>query len=298
MQIILVSRHLKAARTVTIMPRHVALLAVSSLCLLLATAGLISWLSVHWRLPLVEDLLLSLQQREMKKTRDYLENNLQLMATRVGELQARVLQLDTLGERLSDVAGVKLEPPPTPGKGGQGGPFVPAPLSVGELRQEIERLAEGVERRSADLEYLQFALLEKKVEERLLPTSLPVAGAALDSSFGYRIDPVAGVRALHEGLDFSVEVGTPVLAAAEGVVLAASFHPQYGNVVDLDHGGGLVSRYAHLSRIDVQPGALLKRGAAIGAVGNTGRSTGAHLHFEVRLFGAAQNPDRFLKRKG
>lgn len=297
MQIILVSRHLRAARTITIMPRHVALLAFSSLCLLLATAGLISWLSVHWRLPLVEDLLLSLQQREMKKTRDYLENNLQLMATRVGELQARVLQLDTLGERLSDVAGVKLEPP-TANKAGQGGPFVPAPLSVGELQQEIDRLAQAVERRGADLEYLQFALLEKKVEERLLPTSLPVAGAALGSSFGYRIDPVAGVRALHEGLDFSAEVGTPVLAAAEGVVLATSFHPQYGNVVDLDHGGGLVSRYAHLSRIDVQPGALLKRGAAIGAVGNTGRSTGAHLHFEVRLFGSAQNPDRFLKRKG
>lgn len=298
MQIILVSRHLKAARTITIMPRHVALLAVSALCLLLATAGLISWLSVHWRLPLVEDLLLSLQQREMKKTRDYLENNLQLMATRVGELQARVLQLDTLGERLSGVAGVKLEAQPAAGKAGQGGPFVPAPLTVGELQQEIDRLAEGVERRSADLEYLQFALLEKKVEERLLPTSLPVAGASLGSPFGYRVDPVAGVRALHEGLDFSAEVGTPVLAAAEGVVLTSSFHPQYGNVVDLDHGGGLVSRYAHLSRIDVQPGALLKRGAAIGAVGNTGRSTGAHLHFEVRLFGAAQNPARFLKREG
>lgn len=297
MQIILVSRHLKAARTIIIMPRHVALLAVSSLCLLLATAGLISWLSVHWRLPLVEDLLLSLQQREMKKTRDYLDNNLQLMATRVGELQARVLQLDTLGERLSGVAGVKLEASAA-GKAGQGGPFVPAPLTLGELQQEIDRLAEGVERRSADLEYLQFALLEKKVEERLLPTSLPVAGGQLGSPFGYRIDPVAGVRALHEGLDFSAEVGTPVLAAAEGVVLASSFHPQYGNVVDLDHGGGLVSRYAHLSRIDVQPGALLKRGAAIGAVGNTGRSTGAHLHFEVRLFGAAQNPARFLKREG
>lgn len=298
MQIILVSRHLTAARTITIMPRHVALLTFSALCLLLATAGLISWLSVHWRLPLVEDLLLSLQQREMKKTRDYLENNLQLMATRVGELQARVLQLGTLGERLSGVAGVKLEAPPVAGKAGQGGPFVPAPLTVDELQHEIDHLAQGVERRSADLEYLQFALLEKKVEERRLPTSQPVAGAPLGSPFGYRIDPVAGVRALHEGLDFSAEVGTPVLAAAEGVVLAAAFHPQYGNVVDLDHGGGLVSRYAHLSRIDVQPGALLKRGAPIGAVGNTGRSTGAHLHFEVRLFGAAQNPARFLKREG
>lgn len=298
MQIILVSRHLKAARTITIMPRHVALLAFSSLCLVLATAGLISWLSVHWRLPLVEDLLLSLQQREMKKTRDYLDNNLQRMATRVGELQARVLQLDTLGERLSGVAGVKLEPPPVAPKAGQGGPFVPAPLSVADLQHEIDRLVQAVERRGADLEYVQFALLEKKVEERLLPTSLPVAGAQLGSSFGYRIDPFAGVRALHEGLDFSAEVGTPVLAAAEGVVLASAFHPQYGNVVDLDHGGGLISRYAHLSRIDVQPGALLKRGAPIGAVGNTGRSTGAHLHFEVRLFGTAQNPARFLKREG
>jgi len=143
---------------------------------------------------------------------------------------------------------------------------------------------------------LESRLLDKRVRDRLLPTSLPVKEAELGSSFGVRNDPIAGLRAMHEGIDFNAEVGTPVLAAADGVVLAAAFHPEFGNVIDIDHGEGLLSRYAHLSRMDVKAGALLKRGELIGAVGTTGRSTGPHLHFEVRQQGVAQNPALFLKK--
>lgn len=295
MQIILVSRQLTAARTLSIMPRHVALLVSALIFAVLATAACLSWLSVQWRLPLVENLLFGIQQQEMQRNREHLEQSLQMMATRVGELQARLLQLDGVGARLSGVAGINLEAPPAAEKGGQGGPFLPVPLSLATMQQEIDRLAEAVGRRSDDFEFLQFALSERSVEARLLPTSPPVAVSQPGSTFGYRIDPVAGVRALHEGLDFAAPVGTPVTAAAAGVVLATDFHPQYGNVIDVDHGAGLVTRYAHLSRIDVRPGALVKRGAALGAVGTTGRSTGPHLHFEVRRFGAAQDPARFLK---
>jgi murein DD-endopeptidase MepM/ murein hydrolase activator NlpD len=101
---------------------------------------------------------------------------------------------------------------------------------------------------------------------------------------------------MHEGLDFSAETGTPVVAAADGVVLSATYHPEYGNLIEVDHGQGLTSRYAHLSRMDVTPGALVKRGGRLGAVGSTGRSTGPHLHFEVRMLGVAQNPAQFLKQ--
>jgi murein DD-endopeptidase MepM/ murein hydrolase activator NlpD len=121
-----------------------------------------------------------------------------------------------------------------------------------------------------------------------------VANAPLGSGFGFRIDPITGDRALHTGLDFSAETGTPILAAAGGVVTSQEFHPAYGNVVDLDHGNGLVTRYAHASRVHVKLGQIVKRGQAIAEVGNTGRSTGAHLHFEVWFNGVVQDPQHFL----
>lgn len=296
MQIIVVSRHLKAARTIAIMPRHLVAAVFVLLTLILSTSALFSWLSVHWRLPLVEDLLLSLQVQETRKARDYLDNNLQLMATRLGELQARVLQLDALGDRVSGLAGARREPVKPAFQGGQGGPYLPAPLSASELQTEIDRLSREVDRRTDELSLFESRLLEKRVKDRLLPTILPVKNAALGSAFGYRADPIAGGRAMHEGLDFAAEEGTPVVAAADGVVLSASEHPEYGNLVDVDHGDGLTSRYAHLSRIDVKPGSLIKRGERIGAVGSSGRSTGPHLHFEVRMLGVAQNPAYFLKQ--
>lgn len=296
MQVILVSRHLKAARTITIMPRHLALALFVFLLLLFSTSALFSWLSVHLRLPLVEDLMLSMQKQESKKTRDYLNNNLQLMATRVGELQGKVLQLDSLGNRISGLVGIKREPVAAVASPGQGGPYLAAPLSVIELQHEIDRLADQVEQRSDDLAFLEFEVLEKRVKDRLLPTILPVKNAILGSPFGVRIDPIAGMRSMHEGMDFAAPIGTPVVVAAAGVVLSAAFHPEFGNLIEVDHGEGLITRYAHLSRIDVQPGALVKRGALIGAVGTTGRSTGPHLHFEVRMLGVAQNPAKFLKQ--
>jgi len=295
-QIILVSRHLKAARTITIMPRHLVLTLFVLLALVFSTSALFSWLSVHLRLPLVEELMLSLQQQEEKKARDHLDNNLQLMATRLGELQGKVLQLDTLGERISGLVGVKRPLVNAAARPGQGGPYIAAPMSAGELQREIDRLAGAVEQRSDDLAFLEFKLLEKRVKDRLLPTILPVKDAALGSPFGHRSDPIAGLRSMHEGMDFSAEPGTPVVVAADGVVLSAAYHPEYGNLIEVDHGEGLTSRYAHLSRMEVQPGSLIKRGAQIGAVGNTGRSTGPHLHFEVRMLGVAQNPAHFLKQ--
>jgi len=295
-QIILVSRHLSAARTITIMPRHVLLVLAVFVALVLSTSLLFSWLSVHWRLPIVENFVLSLQQQESRRIQNYVSNNLELMATRLGELQGKVLQLDSLGQRVSGLAGDKPAKPLD--KGGQGGPFLPESMTAGELQQEIERLATSIDDRAEELAALEFRLLEKKVKDRLLPTTLPVKNAHFGSPFGSRIDPIAGLRARHEGIDFVAPVGTPIVAAADGVVVIAESHSEFGNMVDIDHGDGLTSRYAHLSRLDVATGRLIKRGEAIGAVGSTGRSTGPHLHFEVRMQGIAQNPALFLKQGG
>jgi lysostaphin len=132
------------------------------------------------------------------------------------------------------------------------------------------------------------------VRKKAMPTMMPVAAQYNASGFGMRIDPFTGQQAMHEGIDFIVDVGTPVVAAAGGVVQFAGFHPQYGNMIDIDHGNDLVTRYAHLLKILVKEGDVVQRGRHIADSGNTGRTTGPHLHFEVRFRGAAQNPTRFL----
>jgi len=124
---------------------------------------------------------------------------------------------------------------------------------------------------------------------------MPVAAPYNVSSFGRRIDPFTGQWAMHEGVDFLADLNSPVGAAAAGVVQFAGFHPQYGYVVDIDHGNDLVTRYAHLSKLFVKEGDVVQRGRRIALSGSTGRSTGPHLHFEVRFRGVAQNPAKFLQ---
>jgi lysostaphin len=151
-----------------------------------------------------------------------------------------------------------------------------------------------MENRTDQLGVLEAQLFEQAVKKKAMPTMMPVSAPFNASGFGYRIDPFTGQQAMHEGIDFITDVGTAVVAAAGGVVQFAGFHPQYGNMIDIDHGNDLVTRYAHLSKVLVKEGDLLQRGRRIAESGSTGRSTGPHLHFEVRFRGAAQNPSRFL----
>jgi murein DD-endopeptidase MepM/ murein hydrolase activator NlpD len=290
-QVILVSRHLKVAKTVTIMPRHVLAAASLFVALVAATATALAWYAGAFatREPAGLEAAAAGERQ--------VANNLQLMAARVGELRGQLLHLDTLGDRLAGLAGIRREEPGNPVvAGGQGGALVLAPPSQAELSAELDRLAREVAARSDELAALESGLLEQRVRERLIPTAVPVREAALGSPFGIRTDPIAGLRAMHEGIDFNAEAGTPVVAAADGVVLSAGWQGDFGNMIEVDHGAGLTTRYAHLSRMSARPGTMIKRGEPIGTVGNTGRSTGSHLHFEVRVAGVAQNPARFLRQ--
>jgi murein DD-endopeptidase MepM/ murein hydrolase activator NlpD len=128
-----------------------------------------------------------------------------------------------------------------------------------------------------------------------IPTSMPAAVMMMSSGFGFRSDPFNGGGAMHAGLDFKGPVGTPILAAAEGRVTFAGFHGGYGKTVEITHANGLLTRYAHLSGVHVTRGQMVQRGLQIGRMGSTGRSTGSHLHFEVRLNGQAINPRKFVE---
>lgn len=134
-----------------------------------------------------------------------------------------------------------------------------------------------------------------KRKARRLPISNPAPGKSVSSSFGVRRDPIIGRRALHAGMDFRAEVGTPVRASGAGIVVAAGWNGGYGKMVEVDHGDGLTTRYAHMSRISVAEGDRVERGTIVGKVGSTGRSTGPHLHYEVRRAGKPLNPLKFIK---
>jgi murein DD-endopeptidase MepM/ murein hydrolase activator NlpD len=141
---------------------------------------------------------------------------------------------------------------------------------------------------------MESRLFDQKIRKMMVPTQQPVQAGHLGSSFGWRIDPFTGRSALHTGLDFQANSGTAILAAAGGVVVAQEVHPAYGNMVEIDHGNDLITRYAHASTFWVKKGDLVKRGQKIAEVGTTGRSTGPHLHFEVMVQGVPQDPQKFL----
>ena len=134
------------------------------------------------------------------------------------------------------------------------------------------------------------------MKKNTLPSSTPVNASYNSSSYGWRIDPFTGRTAFHEGLDFTAEIGTPIYASADGIVTAAEQTPDYGKIVKIDHGSGLETRYAHASQLLVKVGERVNKGQVIARVGSTGRSTGAHLHFEVRLNGAALDPRKYLHK--
>ena len=247
--------------------------------------------------------LVKLVVREEAATRErVMRENLDAIAQRIGEMQAKLVKLEAQSERVTNMANVKtddLKALPTRAKGGgQGGPFVPlaSPPTLEQLNDAIDRLDERADIGGDVFTLVESRLFEARLQALLVPSSHPVDGP-VGSGFGFRIDPFTGRAALHTGLDFPSDVGTAIHAAAGGMVIVSGPHPAYGNMIEIDHGNSLVTRYAHTSKLLVAVGTLVKRGQKIAEVGNSGRSTGPHLHFEVMVAGVQQNPTRFLSGK-
>ena len=302
MHIILVSSRLAKSRSWTLTHRH---LLAGSVCVALLVFGLtlaLFWVTVRhaaeFKLPLLDSLVLSAQEAQRRKTEEFLRENLNAMAVKLGQMQAQLMRLDALGERLSALAGLKpgefrfTEPP---GRGGAMSSIPPQDLSMPEFNRQLDQLSRQMENRTDSLGILESQLFDAKVKKKLMPTIPPVDASWSASSFGWRIDPFNGMLAMHEGVDFVVDTGTPIFAAAGGVVSYSGPHPQYGFLVEIDHGNDFTTRYAHCSRLLVKEGEVVQRGSKIAESGSTGRATGPHVHFEVRYRGVAQNPARFLQ---
>jgi len=301
MNIILVSSDLAKSRTLTLTGGHLSLLMGAFLLFACLLATGINYLVIRHadkiNSPELHSWLVNLQQEENQKTQSYLRENLNAMAVRLGQMQAQLLRLDTLGERLAKLSGIKPQEflfgqPP-----GQGGALVtvPADGSLSSLNKQIDSVSQMLEDRTDKLGALDSMLLQDRIKKKMLPSITPVEGTWNSSGYGWRIDPFTGQNAFHEGVDFMAVSGTPIIAAAGGVVVFSDYHPEYGNMVEVDHGNDFISRYAHASKRLVNLGQVVLRGQKIAEVGSTGRSTGSHLHFEVRLKGLPQNPRNFLR---
>jgi murein DD-endopeptidase MepM/ murein hydrolase activator NlpD len=302
-QIILISDRLARARSVHMSLAHLVGTAFLALLLLFGATGTLYWLTLRYaaevRLPALQQLVAAAQEAEAERERVFLQQNLNSMAMKLGEIQAQLTRLDAVGERLSSNAGIRpqeFKVAEAPGLGGAAPTHLPPQnLSIGEFSEKLLALARQVESRTDMLGVVEAQLFEQAVKKKMIPTMMPVKASYNPSGFGRRIDPFNGQWAMYEGIDFIADYGSPIVAAASGVVVFAGFHPQYGYMVDIDHGNDLVTRYAHTSKILAREGDLVQRGRKIGEVGTTGRSTGPHLHFEVRFRGAPQNPAKFLE---
>jgi len=303
MNIILVSNRLVKTRSITLDGWQALFLMLMMFGLMLGAAFALQYSLVRFAPEGLGEGMRTLLSKayvdEHQKQQSNLFSSLDTMASRIGQMQSQVQRLDALGVRLAKLTGMK------PGEfqfdqiPAQGGPLVILPtqeMSVNILDQQLKRLTQVVNDRSDKLMALETMLLQNQLSRKLLPSIPPVTVGWYSSNFGWRIDPFTGANAMHEGVDYMVDAGTAIHASAGGVVAFADSHPQYGNMVEIDHGNDIITRYAHASKLLVKVGQVVRRGEKIAEVGSTGRSTGNHLHFEVRYQGTAQNPVRFLQK--
>lgn len=300
MNIILISDSLARSRNITVSQGQVILIALgillSGFLLALATYVATMKFSVDLRNPYLRSLLASLHAEQLRQSETEMKDNLNTLAVKVGELQARLMRLDAFGERLGKAAGIRQEEFRFDEKPGQGGPATTSQrdLTVPEFKKMLAEISRVLDDRSDKLGILDNVLMDDRLARKTVPTTMPITQGYYSSNYGYRIDPITGRSTFHTGIDFIASPGTPIVAAAGGVVGAVEFHPEYGNLVDIDHDTGITTRYAHLLKSQVKVGDVVMKGQVIAQVGATGRVTGPHLHFEVRDKGVPLNPNKFL----
>ncbi|WHZ19579.1 MAG: M23 family metallopeptidase [Rhodanobacteraceae bacterium] len=239
------------------------------------------------------------QKAELQQVRDNAQRDISRMAIKLGELQADSARLDALGQRLV-VAG-KLDPAEfnfnePPGVGGPEKSIPPARSLPFDLSVSMEQLGRRFDAQQTQLGVLQSLLTDRDVTASLIPSGMPVKDGYITSRYGERIDPFTGHESFHPGLDIGVPWGASVHAVAAGVVTYAGVRDGYGKVVEIDHGDGYMTRYAHNSKLLAYVGEHVQAGEVISDAGTSGRSTGPHVHFEVWHDGKLVNPLVYVKR--
>lgn len=237
------------------------------------------------------------EKRQIAELRSQLQERVDAMAMRLGEVNAHVIRLDALGKRLTEMANIdhrEMNFDSAPPSGGPEGAGVSA--QIPDLTNMLDSLERRVDLRDAQLAALENVILARKLKEEIHPDGRPVHAGFISSYFGERSDPFDGHEAFHKGIDFAGPVGEDVMAVAAGVVTWAGERSGYGSLVEISHGNGFVTRYGHNQRTLVAVGQTVTRGQPIALMGSTGRSTGPHVHFEVLRNGRQVDPSSFIGR--
>lgn len=237
------------------------------------------------------------QENEISKTRDYVRQHLDVLGSRIGSLQAQVSRINAVEMRLAEVSGIDLadfqfdQDPPIGGTG----------KDIDSEQIDIENAIVTIEKeltlRESEIAAVDFLLSRKNLQSQQTPQGWPVAKGWVSSSFGSRMHPMTGKKQFHRGVDIPGRLGADVLAVADGVVKRSTKSGKYGWLVELDHGDDYVTLYSHNSKNRVTEGQTVSKGQAIAEIGSTGRSTGPHVHFEVRKGGRHINPLKYLYKK-
>ena len=234
------------------------------------------------------------RQAELDKVHREAQHEVNALAARLAELQAQANRLNALGARLTRSGQLQDGEFEFDKPVGQGGAGRASDMPSAELRRRIAQLEGQYRDADTQLSVLESLLFNRELDRNATPSRDPIANSYITSGFGGRADPFGGGSQFHKGIDFEADVGDPVLAVADGVVSYSGVRSGYGNVVEVDHGNGYVTRYAHNSRLTRSVGDLVRSGQEIAKAGSSGRSTGAHVHFEVWQDGVVVNPRKFL----
>jgi murein DD-endopeptidase MepM/ murein hydrolase activator NlpD len=308
MNVILVPRSAGNGRHVSLTPWQVVILAVVIMIALPLILGTVSYkiaasfdTSSGNRDPEYVQrqaaLLVSERQRIEQARRDA-EIHLNALAQRLGHMQAELLRLNALGQRLARMGGLdkrEFDFTSEPAMGGPEASRGPSSLSVPDFVKELERVSGQIDRKSKRLGALESSLMDKQLQASVYPAGWPTDGGWVSSGFGIRSDPFTGRMAFHEGVDIASRFGSAIKAMGGGVVSFAGPKEGYGVTVEINHGNGYTTRYAHCKTILVRVGDRITKGQEVALVGSSGRSTGPHLHFEVLRDGKSVNPGSYLK---
>ncbi len=302
MKIILINGKLGVSRTIALGRWSRALVSLCCLGLPLGMVGLGYYIaqSVH---PGLEDISplqdeVDAQNQAVADLRAEAERRLQALSLTMAEMEARLLRLDAMGQRLTDIAGLDDGEFDFSHSPGVGGPLNSSPLASAPstLALEMSDLESRIGDREHQLELLQALLSNRQLQDDIYLSGRPIARGWMSSAFGRRKDPFTGQSMWHEGVDFAGKAGSDIVAVAGGVVTWAGERFGYGEMVEISHGGGYSTRYAHNDKNLVKPGDLVKKGQVIASMGSSGRSTGPHVHYEVYKHGRAVDPASYVRR--
>jgi len=239
------------------------------------------------------------EQRQINALRAQVQDRIDALAMRLGSINANMIRLNALGKQLTQMANInsrEFDFDHDPPQGGSDSDGIGRDAQIPDLTVMIDDLSRRIDSRSAQFSSLENVILGRQLSADIKPSGRPIREGYISSYFGERMDPFNGEEAMHKGVDFAGDAGTDVLAVASGIVTWAGPREGYGNLVEINHGNGYSTRYAHSAQTLVHVGDEVQRGQAIAVVGSTGRSTGPHVHFEVIREGRQIDPMAYVGR--